>query len=191
VILRVCATTHCGCASEPYLRLGHPGKRANTSACMPMRMTWQIASSGLFRLHNSRVGGRTVDSLRSAPLHNQFSGRPPMCARAADRAPCRCGCPQLGSWLSLTRAILGGPRETIGRLSPMRPHTYSQRSKPTNVRFCRESSVRPSKGQDHYGRAGIMRGDEHVTFQPLPGDRHLAARYPLPDLRPQPCLPAR
>jgi len=43
----------------------------------------------------------------------------------------------------------------------------------------------------HSGRAGIIRSDEHVTFPPLPGDRHPPAGHPLPDLRPYPRLPAR
>jgi hypothetical protein len=33
----------------------------------------------------------------------------------------------------------------------------------------------------HSGRAGIIRGDEHVTFSPLPGDRHPSAGHPLPE----------
>jgi len=35
------------------------------------------------------------------------------------------------------------------------------------------------------GRAGIIRSDEHVRFPSLPGDRHLPAGHPLPDLRPR------
>jgi hypothetical protein len=45
--------------------------------------------------------------------------------------------------------------------------------------------------QGHSGRAGIMEGDEHATFPPLPGDRYPSAGHSLPDLRPHPRLPAR
>jgi hypothetical protein len=46
-------------------------------------------------------------------------------------------------------------------------------------------------GQGHSSRAGIMEGDEHATFPPLPGDHHPYAGHPLPDLRPHPRIPAR
>jgi hypothetical protein len=60
-----------------------------------------------------------------------------------------------------------------------------------DARICRESRVRASRGgQGHSSRAGIMEGDEHATFPPLPGDHHPSAGHPLPDLRPHPCIPA-
>jgi len=54
----------------------------------------------------------------------------------------------------------------------------------------RVARSREHGGQGHSGRAGIMEGDEHATFPPLPGDHHPSAGHPLPDLRPHPCIPA-
>jgi hypothetical protein len=55
----------------------------------------------------------------------------------------------------------------------------------------RVARSREHEGQGHSSRAGIMEGDQHATFPPLPGDRHPAAGHPLLALRPHPRPPAR